>query len=142
MRFADILLVVSDANDPEVDEHLAVTNEIIKELDSSDKPAVYVFNKCDTVEDGVIGRVNENTVRISAREGEGIEALLDVIDEIISKSKRRVEILIPYSEQGLVNVLYSNYSVENVEYADNGIKIQAVLDSKGLGKFEKYLIGV
>ncbi len=142
VRFADILLVVSDANDPEVDEHLAVTNEIIKELDSSDKPAVYVFNKCDTVEDGVIGRVNENTVRISAREGEGIEALLDVIDEIISKSKRRVEILIPYSEQGLVNVLYSNYSVENVEYADNGIKIQAVLDSKGLGKFEKYLIGV
>ena len=141
VRYADILLVVSDANDPEVDEHLTVTNEIIKELDSDDKPAIYVYNKCDTEEDAKIGRVNETSVRISAREGKGIDALLSMIEEIVKMSKKQVELLIPYSEQSLVNVLYSNYNVDNVEYVENGIKIRAVLDSKGIGRFDKYTVG-
>lgn len=141
VRLADILLVVSDANDPEVDEHLSVTGEIIKELDSSDKPTIYVYNKCDSSCDEKIGRVNETSVRISAREGKGIDELLSMIEEIVELSKRRVTLLIPYTEQGIVNLLYSGYNVEEVDYAENGIKIRAVLDAKGLGKFEKYISG-
>jgi GTP-binding protein HflX len=141
VRFADILLIVSDANDPEVDEHLVVTNEIIKELDSYDKPAIYVYNKCDSAADNEVGRVNETSVRISAKEGSGIDALLLMIEEIVARSKKKVSLLIPYCEQGVVNMLYNIYNVESVEYAENGINIEAVLDSKGLGKFAKYIVG-
>ena len=77
--YADILLVVSDINDPEVTEHLEVTKSVIDELGASDKPIIYVYNKCDLTENIAYDVPSDNSVCVSAHMGNGINQLLEMI---------------------------------------------------------------
>ena len=142
VAYADILLIVSDVNDSEASEHIEVTKSVIEELGASDKPVIYVFNKCDVSSDTPFGLISENTVALSARTGDGIGTLLELIEKEVHKSKKKVELLIPYSDQFVLNQLYNNYTVGDVEYLDAGISVSVVLDSKGQGQYKKYISGV
>ncbi len=140
VRYADILLIVSDASDPELDEHLAVTREIAESLGAQDKPVIYAYNKCDTL-DKVPEFAGEDSVFISALNGEGIDGLLALIEEVIQRTKKKSILLLPYTEQSVLNSIYNSYSVESVDYKDNGIEVAAILDAKGQGLYGKYIIG-
>lgn len=139
VKYADMLLVVSDVNDPEVKEHIAVTRDVIADLDAADKPTLYVYNKSDAAENNSIGRIADDSVAISALTGAGISDLLTMIEEEIHRSKRSVVLEIPYSDQFVVSSLYSNYTVENVSYLDNFVEVMVKLDAKGLGVYAKYI---
>ena len=141
VKYADMLLVVSDINDPEVKEHIEVTREVIADLDSSDKPILYVYNKCDAGEGNPTGRISDDSVAISALTGEGVSDLLVAIEEELHRSKRSVTLEIPYSDQSIVSVLYSKYTVENVDYLDGFVEVKVKLDAKGLGLYAKYIRG-
>ena len=138
-KYADMLLIVSDINDPEVKEHIEVTREVIADLDASDKPLLYVYNKCDAGDNNPKGRISEDSVAISALTGEGVDALLTAIEEELHRSKRSVTLEIPYSEQSIVSILYSKYTVESVDYLDSFVEVKVKLDAKGLGLYAKYL---
>ena len=137
--YADILLVVSDVNDPEVREHLEVTKSVIDELGASDKPIIYVYNKCDLMDTVSYAVLNENSVCLSAHTGDGIDILLDMICNEIGKGKREYSLMIPYNEQGSLNQLYNLYNVLSVDYTDDGIAVKVVLDHKGRGQYSKYI---
>ena len=137
--YADILLVVSDVNDPEVNEHLEVTKSVIEELGASDKPIIYVYNKCDLTNGVSYAILSDNSVCLSAHTGDGIDILLEMIIEEIEKEKREYTLLIPYSEQSALNQLYKLYNVISVDYLDYGISVKAVLDRKGRGQYDKYI---
>ena len=137
--FADILLVVSDINDPEVQEHLEVTKTVIEELGASNKPIIYVYNKCDLT-DGVSHAIlSDNSVCLSAYTGNGIDILLSMICDEIGKGKKEYSLLIPYTEQGALNQLYKTYNVTAVDYLDDGISVKVILDRKGSGQYAKYI---
>ena len=138
VRFADILLVVSDVNDPELDEHLTVTEEIADELGASDKPKIFVYNKSDLAE-LIPENQGESSVFVSAKTGMGIDRLLQLISEEIGRAKKKVRLVIPYSEQSSVNAIYNSYSVESADYTDVGVELSVVLDAKGLGMYGKYI---
>lgn len=138
VRLADILLVVSDVNDPELDEHLTVTEEIAGELGASDKPKIFVYNKSDLAEH-IPENQGEGSVFISAKTGMGIDRLLQLISEEIGRAKKKVKLVIPYSVQSLVNAIYNSYSVESADYTDVGVELSVVLDAKGLGMYGKYI---
>lgn len=137
--YADILLIVSDVNDPEVREHLEVTKGVIEELGASDKPIIYVYNKCDLTDGISYAILSDNSVCLSAQNGEGIDVLLDMICTEIGKGKREYQLLIPYTEQSALNQLYKLYNVISVDYTYNGISVRVVLDSKGRGQYSKYI---
>ena len=141
VKYADLLLIVTDINDPESEEHIKVTREVIAELDATEKPILYVYNKCDLC-DSVGGRVlGEDSVAVSAATGEGINDMMSLIERILNETKK-VEILyIGYNEQAVVSELYSKYTVESVEYGDDCIKVNVKLDSKGRGLYKKYIRG-
>ena len=139
VAFADILLLVSDINDPEVQEHLEVTKTVIEELGASDKPIIYVYNKCDLT-DGVSHAIlSDNSVCLSAYTGNGIDILLSMICDEIGKGKKEYSLLIPYTEQGALNQLYKTYNVTAVDYLDDGISVKVILDRKGSGQYAKYI---
>ena len=140
VRYADILLIVSDISDPEMSSHIKVTESVIEELDAGGKPKIYVFNKSDMYDGDSSVFLGEGSVRVSARTGEGIEDLLSLIGEVISKSKKKVALLIPYTEQHIVSEIYNSYSVKNTEYGDSGILVEAILDERGLGLYSKYIL--
>ena len=137
--FADILLIVSDINDPEVQEHLEVTKSVIEELGATDKPIIYVYNKCDLTDVVSYAVTSDNSICLSARNGNGIEALLELIVQEINKKKREFSLVIPYHEQSIINQLYKTYNVISVEYLETGIAVNVILDNKGRGQYSRYI---
>jgi GTP-binding protein HflX len=140
--YADILLIVSDITDPEVSEHIDVTKNVIEELGASDKPIIYVYNKCDMLENQLINSDDENAVIVSGVSGKGIDSLLSAIEEVLHRFKKKYTLLIPYSAQSVLSSMYNLYSVESVEYLDEGIKVSVILDERGRGMYGKYITSV
>ena len=139
VRYADVLLIVCDINDPENSEHLEVTKSVIEELGAGDKDIIYVYNKCDLYE-GALPLSEGNTVFLSAKKNEGVDTLLNVIEATLAKSKKKVKLLIPYSEQSALNMIFKTYNVAEVQYVDDGTLVEAVLDVKGQGQYAKFII--
>lgn len=137
--YADLLLIVIDASDPEATAQLAVTEELLEALGAGGKPTLYVFNKCDmgTAAPG-IRREGGECVYISAETGQGIELLLSRIEEMLHAGLRRVTFSIPNDKQGLLNKLYQNATVETVDYGANAVTVVAVVDDKTYGALRQY----
>ena len=140
VRYADILLIVSDVTDPEVLEHIEVTKSVIADLGASDKPTLLVFNKCDLLSGRNEISDDGDKVFVSGASGDGIDSLLDAIENIILSFKKKYSILLPYSEQSLLNFIYTNYSVDSVDYVAEGVSVVATLDERGAGTLAKYII--
>lgn len=141
--YADILIIMIDASDPESADRLSVTRDLLSQLGASDKPAIYVFNKCDMgiCEFADIGRTaeNENVVYISAATGQGVDLLIGKIEELVSGASRPVRFIIPNSDAGALNLLYKNAVVRNVDYGNDSISVEALADAKVCGMLKKYL---
>ncbi len=137
--YADILLIISDVNDPEVMEHIEVTREVIEELGASDKPVIYVYNKCDMLEGDIPVPDADNSVCISGVTGQGVDRLLQIIEDEIHRFKKKYSLLIPYSNQSVVSALYNSYTVSEVNYVDEGIAVEVILDERGRGLYGKYI---
>lgn len=142
--FADILMIVIDASDPEYAAQLDVTENILSELGASGKPTLYVFNKCDLSanELPIVGRHAESgsVVYISAKTGEGVDSLVEKIESIVLSGKKRTTFRIPNSQQGAVNQLYRLASVESVDYGAEYVTVVAMADAKARGMMERYII--
>ena len=143
--YADILMIVIDAHDDEARAQLDVTESLLAELGAAGKPTIYVYNKCDL---GISSELpsyianNEDPNRvvcaISAKSGEGIDTLLEKVEEIIHQGKIKVTFVIPNSEQGALNILYKNATVESVDYGYEGVTVVATVDQKVRGMLKKY----
>ncbi len=140
--YADALMLVIDVSDPECESQAEVTESLLEELGASGKPTLYVFNKCDRGAADFFrpGNAPEHahTVMVSAKTGQGIELLLEALQNILHEGKKRVVFHIPNSEGGALNTLYQNATVEEVEYTADGIKVTAVVDAKIHGMLKKY----
>ncbi len=138
--YADILLVLIDATDPEGEEHLRVTEGLLEELGAGGKPILYVYNKCDALP--VFPSAEEerrDVVFISAHDGRGIQDLLDRLLALVRAGKRHVRLRFPYKEQGRVSAVYAYGTVEAVSYEEDAVYVDAVLDGHGIGYFRAFL---
>lgn len=140
VAFADILLIVSDAGDPEVSEHIQVTHSVIEELGAADKPVIYVYNKADLASSELLPNEDSSTVAVSGVTGFGIPRLLSLIEDTVSGFKRKYELLIPYTDQSAASAVFESYTVLNSEYTDTGVSMIAVLDERGRGLYGKYIV--
>lgn len=142
VRYADALLIVTDASDPEYELKLRVTEETLASLEAVGKPTLYVFNKADKVETRLPQELllSRDAVNVSALTGEGIDDLLALVDDLLMRSKRRVCFLFPFDVQGAaLSELYKNATVESVEYTDGGAKVTVLVDPKQLGRYQNYI---
>ena len=140
--YADIVLLLLDASDPECASQLEVTETLLEELGAGGKPTLYVFNKCDRgfAELREIGKSaeDENIVYISALTGQGMDSLISKLEAIVTDGKRRVTYFIPNAEAGALNTLYRVATVEDVQYGADGITAVALADAKARGMMKKY----
>ncbi len=140
VTFADILLVVSDAGDHEVREHIEVTRSVIEELGAADKPVIYVYNKSDLALPEALPREDSRSVAVSGVTGYGIPRLLSLIEDTVSGFKHKYNLLIPYTDQSAVSAIFASYTVLISDYTDEGVSMTAVLDERGRGLYKKYIL--
>ena len=132
LGYADLLLHVIDASNPEWRDQTAVVEDLIRELGAEQTPRLDVFNKCDRYL-GDIRPHGEDIVSISARTGEGVPELLAAIGRRLDNGARRVIIHLPYDQGGLLDKLYQQAKVESVEYGET-IDVAAVCTPKVIGQ--------
>jgi len=140
--YSDIIMIVIDASDPEYLSQLECTEQTLEELGAGDKPMLYVFNKCDkgTYDDPVIDRTRDRqqVVHISAKTGRGCDTLAEMLQNIVNGGKCSVVFRIPNAEQGAMNILYREATVEDVDYGAEYVTVKAVVDAKVRGMLKKY----
>ena len=138
LEYADLLLHVIDVSNPEWQQQAQVVENLIVELGAAELPRIDVFNKCDAVPAGEIMPHGEDIVSVSARTGEGLDRLMELIDRRLDKGTRRCLIRLPYDKGALLDVLYREAKVESVEYSET-IDVTAVCDPRVLGQMAPYI---
>ena len=138
--YADAILVVVDASDPESDAQIDVTRTLIEELGASDKPVLFAYNKCDVGIACHPTTPTEQNIFISAKTGEGTEKLVEKLEELATAGKKACVFHFPPNKLGLINQLYASATVIDVEYLENGARVTAVCDKKTMGQLAAYLV--
>ena len=136
---ANVILNICDASSDECSEHYRVTNELLEELGCSDKPIITVLNKCDLANDVSIPLVG-NSVRVSAKTGEGLGELLEKIAAALPPTRKRVKILLPFSMGGAGAELRKTGVVHSEEYTAEGLLLDITAEIFVLEKYEEYII--
>ena len=139
LEYADLLLHVIDASNPEWREQAHIVDELIRELGAEQIPCIRVYNKCDVAFTAQQER-EADAVYISAKTGEGISALLSAVDKKLDKGTKRVVIHLPYDKTGLLDGLYREAKVENVAYGET-VDVTAVCTPRVMGQLKDYIEG-
>jgi len=128
---ADILLIVSDGASDEMLHQHDVVLEVLASLGASDKPMIDVINKVDLLE--TLPQW-PGAMPISAKTGEGIEALLEEIKCQIRGVQRKLRVEIPYAHGALTSMLHASGAVLSEEYTDTGVVVEAMADDQLYGR--------
>lgn len=139
LEYADLLLHVIDVSDPNLEEHVAVVDRLIAKLAKPDTPVLRCYNKADLVytEDIPVGK---DCVAISAKKGKNMDGLLKAIEEALGHSRHHVIVRFPYAKGGMVETLHDNAQVKKVEYTDQGIEVETILDAILYGRLREYVV--
>ena len=138
LEYADLLLHVIDVSNPEWQQQAQGVENLILELGAGELPRIDVFNKADCLPVGEIMPHGEDICAISAKTGEGVDRLLEMIDQRLDKGTRRVTIRLPYDKGGLLDMLYREAKVESVDYGET-IDVVAVCGPRTLGQVEPFV---
>ncbi len=141
--YADIILTMTDASDPECEAQLGVTEKLLTDLGAADKPTLCVFNKCDREGEHIptapTSVPKENIFYVSAKTGQNVEALVARLGELVNESTARLTFAIPMARQDVVAKLYRFARVEEVSYDEANTIVTAVCDGRAKGMFREWI---
>lgn len=122
-KYADIILHVVDASNPQVDEQMYIVYETLTNLEVKNKPIITAFNKQDKVEGESILRDfrADHIVRISAKHGDGLDKLQETIEEVLRGQKVYIEKVYSYAEAGKIQMIRKYGELLEEEYRGEGI---------------------
>ena len=135
---ADLILHVLDASEPDVQGRMQVTHELLGELGCEGIPQIHVLNKADLVED-VPKTSDFETVWISAKHGDGLDALMKAIVHGLPQTAKRMKLCIPYSEGSFLQLLREEGKLFSEEFTADGTLVDIMVDVKRQKKAEAFL---
>lgn len=136
--WADVILNVCDASSDECAEHIKVTMDLLNDLKCTDKPIINVLNKSDKACNSDFD-FYENTVKISALTGEGIDLLLATVEKALPQNKRRIKVLLPFDKLKLATIVRQGV-IHSEEYLDNGLLLDATVEIQYLKDLNDYIV--
>lgn len=135
-KYADIIIHVVDASNPQMDEQMHVVYETLRQLGAEGKPVVTLFNKQDLLEDPVRQRdfQADYSIPASAKTGQGLEELKKALLEIIHRDQIYIERLYDFSEAGKIQIIRSRGQLVSEEYVPEGIAVKAYVPKDVYGR--------
>ena len=138
LEYADLLIHVIDAADPERADHIAVVDRLIAQLAKPGVPVIEAYNKCDLVTDADIPR-GRTRVAISAKDGTGIDELRRLVEQELGRGLHHAKFLLPYAMAGQLDRLHQTAQVLSSEYSEGGIAVEAICDDAVYGRLREYV---
>ena len=135
-KYADLILHVADASNPEVDEQMKVVYRTLEELKVTGKPVVTFLNKQDKLEEErIIKDIKADAiVKGSAKTGEGVDELLSKITEILREGKVLIDTVLSYADTSKISVIRKKGQLLSEEYEGEGIKVKAYVPKAVAGQ--------
>ena len=135
-KYADIIIHVVDASNPQMDEQMYVVYDTLRQLGVEDRPVVTLFNKQDRLEQP--GRQRDfqadYSIPTSAKTGQGLEELKKALLEILRRDQIYIERLYDFSEAGKIQLIRSRGQLISEEYVPEGIKVKAYVPKDIYGR--------
>ena len=138
LEYADLLLHIIDSADPNREEHIRVVDKLIDKLAKPGTKTLRCYNKADLVSPQEIP-IGEDVVRISAKQGFGMDDLLAAIEKTLDQGRHHIIVTLPYSMGGMLDTLHSGAQVLNVDYTGEGIVVETVVEPILYGKLSQYI---
>ena len=136
---ADVIIDVCDASSPECSEHFKVTEALLEELGCTGKPIITALNKCDVSGDDATIPLLGNTVRISAKNGDGLSELLLMTQKLLPPTRKRIKLLLPFNKGALASQLRKDGVVYSEEYTAQGLLLDVTADVRMLEECKEYI---
>ena len=135
-KYADIIIHVADASNPQMDAQMHVVYETLRQLGAEGKPVVTLFNKQDLLENPVRQRDfrADYSIPASAKTGQGMEELKKALLEIIRRDQIYIERLYDFSEAGKIQIIRSRGQLLSEEYVPEGIAVKAYVPKDVYGR--------
>ena len=142
MKYADILIHVVDASNPDRAQQMSTVYSTLKDLGCEKTPVITAFNKMDRdVELPLPPDTSaRQTVKISALDGKGTEELALAVETLIKSFKKHIKVVVPYSEGKLMAMVYSRCEIINEEHREDGICADLYADSEMENRLEQYTV--
>ncbi len=148
--FADVILHVVDVSSQYAQQNIQVTNQVLKELGADNIPQIMVYNKIDkinandTLSESMNTRIldiNEyaNKVNISAKTGQGMDDLVNMIETLVYSDCEVVDLFIPFRDAGVYDKICKSGKIINTEYVAEGINTTVELDTINRNRYSSYI---
>ncbi len=125
---ADLVLHVVDGSHPDPEGQLAAVRAVFADIDAGQVPEIVVINKSDAADPLVLSRLQrheKHAVLVSARTGEGLAQLLDLLEQEVPHAESLVHVVLPYAEGGLVSRIHSEGEVLSEVHEEDGTHLSA-----------------
>ena len=136
-KYSDIILHVVDASNPQMDMHMHVVYDTLRQLEVKDKVMITVYNKLDRIAEPV--RLKDMSadyqVRISAKNGDGLDTLMDTLSQVLRSQRVYLEKTYGYHEAGKIQRIRRSGRLLSEEYAEDGIRVKAYVPAALYAEF-------
>ena len=142
LQYADILLHVVDASNPNRTEHMKVVYETLKSLGCENTPVLTVFNKMDNdVELPLpMDTMARDIVQVSAAKGEGMDVLLERIEKLLQSFRKSMTALVPYTEGSLIGWVHGRCEIIKEEHTAEGVLLEVYVDEESANRLAKFKV--
>lgn len=118
---ADLLIHVVDLSSPHYKKQIEVTNETLKQIGAEHVPMIYVYNKVDLIDELEMDSIEQEGIKISAKQNRGMEALIETICEEIFAEYIKTQLFIPYKDLNLISKINEDCMVKGQAYKEEGV---------------------
>lgn len=141
-KYADIIVHVIDASNPQKEKQMHIVYETLERLGVKDKKIITLFNKQDKVEEPDMLRDfrADKTLKISAKNGQGLEEFKQVLEEILREDKQLLEGIFPYDQGGQLTVIRKYGELLEEDYREQGVYVKAFVPVEQYKNLEKNMV--
>ena len=140
---ADVIIHVVDGAHPDPASQLATVCDVIGEVGARGIPEIVAFNKSDLISDSdriVLRGLEPRSVFVSARTGEGISELLEMVEQALPRPTITVDVLLPYERGDLVALLHDHNTVLSTDYEEGGTRVRALVNPEYEQALEEFAV--
>ncbi|MDD4844172.1 MAG: GTPase HflX [Anaerotignum sp.] len=140
LKYADILLHVVDASNPNRQEQMQVVYKTLDDLGCSDTPVITLFNKMDREVELPLPMDTQarELAQISAFTGDGLEGMLGTVENLLKSFRSSMVALVPYTEGGLIGWVHGRCEIIREEHTPEGVLLEVYVDEESANRLGKY----
>lgn len=135
---ADLLIHVVDLSSPHYKKQIEVTNETLKQIGAEHVPMIYVYNKVDLIDELEMDSIEQEGIKISAKQNRGMEALIETICEEIFAEYIKTQLFIPYKDLNLISKINEDCMVKGQAYKEEGVVLDIECMATYADKYRDY----